>query len=143
MWRKKTRRSTHGTPRRPASPDESAAVPRRQPQVLPADGDEPRPVDGSPPPGAGAGPGGVAGPGTGTDLDEAPDLDKASDGAPDEEEFPDTRNFLVRGASAAGLRTGRVVHGTGRMDPQGHLGRGRRRVRARQTDRAARAELLR
>lgn len=96
------------------SPDESAAVPRRQPQVLPADGDEPRPVDGSPPPGAGAGPGGVAGPGTGTDLDEAPDLDKASDGAPDEEEFPDTRNFLVRGASAAGLRTGRVVHGTGR-----------------------------
>ncbi|GGV17716.1 MFS transporter [Kitasatospora herbaricolor] len=81
-------------------------------------------MDGSPPPGAGAEHGPVAGPGTRPDLDKAPELDEASggepglgeapEGDPGEDEFPDTRNFLVRGASAAGLRTGRVVHGTGR-----------------------------
>ncbi|GHH75914.1 MFS transporter [Kitasatospora indigofera] len=107
------------------SPDESAAVPRQQPQVLPADGEEPQPVDGSPPPGAGAAgarhgdAAGEAGPPAppGQDGQEGrAGQDRAAEAGPgpDEDELPGSRNFLVRGASAAGLRTGRVVHGTGR-----------------------------
>ncbi|WP_425555507.1 MFS transporter [Kitasatospora kazusensis] len=59
-------------------------MPRQQPPVPPADGAEPQPEDGSTSPG------------------------------PDEGHRHGSRNVLVRSASAAGLRTGKVVNGTGR-----------------------------
>lgn len=87
------------------SPDEPGAVPRQHPSVLPADGDEPQPVDGSPTPA----------PGGATGAEEDAGAGPGSDAWAEEEgELPGSRNFLIRGASAAGLRTGRVVHGTGR-----------------------------
>ena len=82
------------------SPDEPGAVSRQQPSVHPADGDEPQPVDGSPAP--------------------APDTDPGATNPVDtnpvdtDAELQGSRNVLIRGASAVGLRTGRVVHGTGR-----------------------------
>lgn len=82
-------------------------------------------MDGSPPPGAGTagavhGNPGETGPPAlpGQDGQDGQDGTAAAGAGPDEDELPDSRNFLVRGASAAGLRTGRVVHGTGRMDPK-------------------------
>ena len=83
-------------------PDETAAVPRQQPSVLPADGDEPQVTDGSSPPPSGSG---------GADAEA---VEGAGAAAVEEEELPGRRNFLVRCASGVGLRTGRVVHGTGR-----------------------------
>lgn len=84
---------------------EPAAVPRQQPSVPPADESLPQPEDGSPVP-----------------EPEAADPEAAESGAGEPEnddpenfdELPPPRHVLVRGASAAGLATGRVVHGTGR-----------------------------
>ena len=67
-------------------------MPRQESPVPPADSTDPQPEDGSPAPPA-----------------ETP----SPEPGPDPEPEP-RRNLLVRGASAAGLTTGRVVHGTGR-----------------------------
>ncbi|WP_307853159.1 MFS transporter [Kitasatospora sp. RG8] len=96
------------------SPDEANAVPRQQPPVLAAG--EPQPVDTSATPRDSAGhvdldkhPAAAAdSPDSSGPLDAVDALD-----ALDEEEEP-RRHFLVRTASAAGSRTGKVVHGTGR-----------------------------
>ncbi len=88
---------------------EPTAVPRQQPSVPPADDTVALPEDGSAMP---------------VDLSKHRTADPAAEpleaAGPDpqeqeqEEEQPPRRNVLVRGASAAGLRTGRMVHGTGR-----------------------------
>lgn len=84
------------------SPDQTDAVPRQQPPV-PGAG-EPPPADG-----AEASADGADRPAAG-----APAADRAP-AEPDEQEVPEPRrHFLVRTASAAGSRTGKVVHGTGR-----------------------------
>ncbi|GAA0684651.1 MFS transporter [Kitasatospora atroaurantiaca] len=90
-----SRRALHD-PQADGSPDpspEPSAVPRQQPPVPPADEAEPQPEDGSAP----------------TAVDQEPD------GESEQDTSPRSRNLLVRGASAAGLRTGRMVHGTGRQ----------------------------
>lgn len=87
------------------SPDPTDAVPRQQPPVPGAD--EPRPADG---PGA---PADTVDP----SVAEAPDGPDRAPREPDgdEDEAPEPRrHFLIRTASAAGSRTGKVVHGTGR-----------------------------
>lgn len=102
------------------SPDEANAVPRQQAPALAAG--EPQPVGTSTAPGPdGEGPpvdlvkhpdrpvdeefDRTAGLDRTTELDKSTELDETAE---------PRRNFLVRGASAAGSRTGKVVHGTGR-----------------------------
>jgi len=70
------------------SPSEQSAVPRQQPTVPPADGGEPQP--------------------------EGDTSSPAEETAAEENPVVKGRGALARGASAAGVRTGRVVHGTGR-----------------------------
>ncbi|MDH6126243.1 MFS family permease [Kitasatospora sp. GP82] len=99
----------NGTPDTDAEP---AGVPRQQHPVPPADGSEPPPEDGSPSPGSS--------PAELSPPEHSPTEDgRAAAGPTAGDDDPAAaagthRNFLVRGASAAGLRTGRVVHGTGR-----------------------------
>lgn len=102
------------------SPDEANAVPRQQSPVQAAG--EPQSVDPTPLPTARPTGAAAAEAGGGQDppddrdpSDDRPEQDRQdeqNDGDGDGEE--PRRHFLVRTASAAGSRTGKVVHGTGR-----------------------------
>ncbi len=97
-------------------PDEADAVPRPQGPVLAAG--EPQPEDGTATPAAPATPAERAQPAQPVDLTEHEPQDHPEDEHP-EDEYPEEgeeprRHFLIRTASAAGARTGKVVHGTGR-----------------------------
>lgn len=109
------------------SPDEANAVPRQQSPVHAAG--EPRSVDPSPLPAAeptGTPSDGPDGPvpalaGTQAGGNQDPPDDRGRPDGHDEQDGQDggdgeepRRHFLVRTASAAGSRTGKVVHGTGR-----------------------------
>lgn len=99
------------------SPDEAGAVPRQQPPVLAAE--EPQAETGSPPSAGEPAPTPVdltkpAGELTATPPDGPGEPAAPNEESPDEEEPADRPNLLVRTASAAGSRTGKVVHGTGR-----------------------------
>lgn len=110
-------------------PGEADAAPRQQPPV-PAAG-EPQPVDGGrasaavdlvkAPAGDPAEPADAPAPPPPPDGEDAGDAGGVAEDGQDAEAGPDAadapephRNFLVRTASAAGLRTGKLVHGTGR-----------------------------
>lgn len=114
------------TPSQHARP---VAVPRQQLSIPGVDDADPHPADGSPLPGSpatGTSPpvdltksarpeirAPQPDPGPGPDLEPGPAPEADLDPDP-EPEPPARRNLLLRGASAAGLGTGRVVHGTGR-----------------------------
>ncbi|GAA2743076.1 MFS transporter [Kitasatospora cinereorecta] len=104
--------SQHGLHSQQAEgPPEQDTVVRQQPVDAPDGGEVPRPGNDPAP----------SGEGTAADLDRAgpdeagPDAESGteSDGEPDTKVVR-SRGALARGASAAGVRTGRVVHGTGR-----------------------------